>query len=136
MFACQGILATKITSHVTPGHGRCGERSKTDGWRYIGHDAEVEDKEVHCDQRHDQAVLLAERYDHGCQQRGHDDVASVSKLTIFSDNCGGQNKNINCASPSSVSSTASGLILSNTTSFSLLERLCSSDNKHMNTLQP
>ena len=40
----------------------------------VGQDAEVEDEEVRCDEREDQACVGAELYDDRRRQRGHDDV--------------------------------------------------------------
>ncbi len=59
---------------VALGHRRGSERCQAHRWRDVGHDPEVEDEQVHRDQRHDQTILLPQRHDHRRQQAGHDDV--------------------------------------------------------------
>ncbi len=59
---------------VALGHRGGGERRQAHRRGDVGHDAEVEDEQVHGDQRHDQTVLLAEGDDHRRQQAGHHDV--------------------------------------------------------------
>ncbi len=59
---------------VALGHRRRGERGQAHRRRHVGHDAEVEDEQMHRNQRHDQPVLLAQGDDHRRQQAGHHDV--------------------------------------------------------------
>ena len=59
---------------IALGDSRSREGGQSHRRRHIRHDAEVEDEQVHRDQRHDQPVLLPQRHDHRCQQAGDDDV--------------------------------------------------------------
>ncbi len=56
---------------VALGDGSRGERGQPHRRGHVGHDAEVEDEQVHGDERHDEAVLLPQGDDHRRQQARH-----------------------------------------------------------------
>lgn len=47
---------------------RRGEGSEPDGPHHIGHDAKIEDEQMHGDEWHNKAVLMSEADDHWCQK--------------------------------------------------------------------
>ena len=59
---------------IPPRHCRRREAGKPHGWRHVGHNAEIEDEQMHRDQGHDQPVLRPQRHDHRRQQRRDDDI--------------------------------------------------------------
>ncbi|CAM5226958.1 hypothetical protein SSTU70S_01544 [Stutzerimonas stutzeri] len=70
---------------IALGHRCGGERGQSHRRGDVGHDAEVEDEQVHRDQRHDQAVLLPQRDDHRRQQAGYHDVVGGGRQTHAED---------------------------------------------------
>ena len=67
-----GKAGTKVVATRDRG---CRERRQADGWRDVRHQAEVKDKHVHGNQRHDESALRSELDDHRRHQRRHDDIA-------------------------------------------------------------
>ena len=59
---------------VALGDGGRGERGQPHRRGHVRHDAEVEDEQVHRDERHDEAVLLTQGDDHRRQQARYHDV--------------------------------------------------------------